>query len=449
MKPCEEYFESIIEYAHGDGAELSSEQRAALEAHLGECEACRTELKSAQEFLAVVRPSADTLVPVEVATDLHSRVKTAISRRRVARFRFAASVILAATVALVAASFTFFAHPHKNNSEASRMGVAPSSPKGSAGSYLVEEPKRDKPELPSTDEEPPDAPDPLLPAFERASNATDALRLLEARLSAMLGKDHTREELAQAKNLICRLATRWPDTPEALETTRLLSWCLLEDGQVPEAQRKFLEYAEATGERFKAQLLASSSPRLVARAELGASNTAAMKIAGEARRLYGAGDHSIVLSYCDVVSARYPDVPAARDALQLTARVLVETGNTAEARRIYTRLIEEAPHSDEAAQSIPWLAMILSNENRKKEAANLWLDQAKRVHGELEARALYHAGYYLLDAEDARQYVEGLRLLRDVMKRFPSSDYARLAHKQISNASGLSNLLEEALPGIQ
>jgi anti-sigma factor RsiW len=101
---CEELTAALSEQASG---ELDSDRAAALEAHLEECPACRTEAVQLRAFLSSLRPAALSETELAMLDRLPGRVMKAWERRSPPRWRIPAVLVAAAAAAV----FTLWTRP--------------------------------------------------------------------------------------------------------------------------------------------------------------------------------------------------------------------------------------------------------------------------------------------------------------------------------------------------
>jgi predicted anti-sigma-YlaC factor YlaD len=96
---CAELTAALSEQAAG---ELGIQQEAALEAHLRECPACRSEAQQLRAFLATVQPAPLSEAELRTLERLPGRVRAALERRPASRWRIPAVMVAAAAVAVFA-----------------------------------------------------------------------------------------------------------------------------------------------------------------------------------------------------------------------------------------------------------------------------------------------------------------------------------------------------------
>jgi len=437
MKPCEEYFESIIEYAHGDGAELSSEQRAALEAHLGECQACRTELKSAQEFLAVVHPSADTVVPVEVARCLHSEVMKAVRRRQMARVlwektshpRVACSFLIA-----IAAGFATFAiwslitdvghsrtlsTPRFTRIDASRSAphtARSAHPPGIAAPLPIRPPvplaEQDRNKVNLT------KPQSLTVAYQHAKSSSEALSILR---SVYEDTQSTRADLDRAIELAREFPQRWPDSRESLMALHLVAqvYTLLAD--LEHERAAFIEFAEAAA----ADRLTRSSERHNSNPHYVLSVDVSSTLLGKVSDLVQTGEHVAALSYCDEILTRYSGSLASFKARMYVASCYEKTRQPLEALKHLRAIAEDSMNSDLAKEA--WRRMARLHFNRQAPADGIAALQqlASRFSDDPEAVdwARFRIGFHLF-TQGQESYPAALTQLQSLLRDSPKGHYA-------------------------
>jgi anti-sigma factor RsiW len=101
---CEQLTAALSEQAAG---ELSQEATAALEAHLRECPACRTEAVQLRAFLSALQPAPLSEGELAMLEQLPGRVAKAWERRSPAKWRIPAVLVAAAAAAV----FTLWTRP--------------------------------------------------------------------------------------------------------------------------------------------------------------------------------------------------------------------------------------------------------------------------------------------------------------------------------------------------
>jgi anti-sigma factor RsiW len=127
---CEQLTAALSEQSAG---ELSQEATAALEAHLRECPACRTEAAQLREFLSALQPAPPSEDELAMLERLPGRVMKAWERRSPPRWPIPAVLVAAAAAAV----FTVWTRPVRH-AGSPRTAVERSADDGSSVPFADE-----------------------------------------------------------------------------------------------------------------------------------------------------------------------------------------------------------------------------------------------------------------------------------------------------------------------
>jgi len=473
MKPCEEYFESIIEYAHGDGTKLSPEERPALEAHLGGCEACRAELRSVKDLLDLIRPTAHFDVPQQTMETVRDNVLRSVRRRHTLQPTFRISLL--ATSAAVAALITVILWPFRYRnavpssvsrnvhssvirairrraaiSTSLRLGIAVAATAiltlliaslpawrsereaTSQNSGVVSE-SRDIPALSAVSplcvlqrlNDHASTQQPEMPSSQAATTQR-ALRNAKRDIQNAIA---SRDEEAVRHVLADLTRIRASATGMvAANATRAMAECYLHLGLVDDYYSCFIQYAESLGTQDTASKKQSISLGADSAAKGGGPTAEALF--REAGRLLASQEYIMALRFYDLVMSRYRGAQVAARAHLQQGYLYSQMNLRKEAAEAYETLIADAPDSPSAQEAIRRLPYIRFNLGLKREAVTEALRIASQAHtAQEQADAQLCAGQLLASQPD--RVADAVAALRKVTNNHPGTPAARKAQRSL------------------
>jgi len=426
MKPCEEYFESIIEYAHGDGAELSSEQRAALKEHLGECEVCRKELQCTRDLLDLIRPPHSLNVPTALLQTVHSRVMKA-ARKTSHRKPWLLVACCAATAAMLAVTLL---QPFPQRQPPARSGTAnaakhlPSeqdaAKAGSITSVISTKTATTDADGASLDTllEVPDQPT-LREQFCRSTKPDEALAALQAELERLASSPDPDKSLREVFILANEVGKEWPNTVEHAQALGLAYRCQEQLGNATKAFHCLLDYAEAMG-HWRQRILIERGTDMSAAAETGAQETMRL-ISNEGDRYLRSKQHLLAIRYYEVLQTRWPDTDSACYAAFQTARCYSAVGNSESAIASFQHLVAEAPSSSWAIEARKHLATLYSHQRNFALASDCWLAITDvTADYQQKATAFCNAAVFT-QMRGIDHYIDALKLCNRILHDYPKA----------------------------
>jgi len=426
MSSCPEYSDHIKEYALGDIAELTPDEKAKLEAHIQECAECRADLEEWQNFLNLIRSPKELEVPQWVKESLPANVMKAIRRDallRVMRRTAALAGIAAAAAALLVIGLVV------SQNSASTVNVGRSTPAviGSRcfpGSKPPEQvtnhqtavvqdtPRENKSEL--TLEE----------RLAAISDPSEALVLLQEEFTASKSIDN-KGHLIHLVNCAKRVYIKWPDCKERADLLLFMARVYEHVGDMANATKCFLEYANELGRRAKR--FVTDQGGSYAEADIACTSSTAGAIMAEAGRAFGERDFIVAFTYCDYVLSRYPGSDNARKAQYITARCYDETRQPHQAIELFQTVIKAAQDSSEAMNARTWLPSLQFNVGRQSEAIATWLEYSEKATNDNEKACGYCNAGVLTAARGISFYPDAIKLLEIVEQNYPTSNYAAQA----------------------
>jgi len=231
---------------------------------------------------------------------------------------------------------------------------------------------------------------------------------------------YSQEALQETLDAAISLADDCRHTRHWCPALRLVYRCHLQLGDRDAAQQAFLAYAEAVGEQ--------------AGPDGQAEGATAKAIMDEAVRLFNQSDALGAMRLCEVLSARYEGKEPGRWGRTLTGVRYAKMGMAAEAAKVLTEVVSEAPESPAAMRARLSLPKVLFEAGRKDEAVAACLDRARYAREPRErAAGHYHAAMVLLRIGPSRR-AEALRLLRKVADEHPDTAYGRKAKERLAAA---------------
>jgi len=422
MTGCPEYSDLIKEYALGDIAELTAEERAALEAHLGECEGCREALASSKSFAEMVRPSVNTEVPQEVLESVHANVMTATRTRRIAVLlrRIALFVPAAAAAAITVVVYSLLSGPVP----------ASSDPQG-ADTREVTVLERDGQMSSSTSTATQPEPRVLgIDVPQQVGSETEDPAVILSSLQVKFNKaseDGSTSRLEEVLTAAKSASERWQNTEHGIEATHLVSRVHAELAEPYEALRAFLEYADRLGAKREAEALAAGKGGSEAEAE--ATKVTARCILRESDLHFRCRDLSGAVALCDAVIARYPASRYAYQARKTLGGCYLVMRKPEEAMREFELIAAQNEVEYLAKEACKQIASIhFSNQRTAKGIAALEAMAKRFPDEETIAWANYRTA---LSYVTHQAYTEAIAKLRLVCKN-RGGLYSEAAHNLLS-----------------
>jgi len=428
MTGCPEYSDFINEYALGDIAELTPDEKARLEAHLAQCEGCRQELQSTKDFLDLIRPPKDVEVPDWVIERVERNVRKAIWRdnrlrmlRKVAYFAVAATAAAAAILICLRAwedrlpsgTPEVVERPSEEEIFEQAAGAQTSFGEGTTGpsvDFVQTEPTLEK-------------------EFAAITDHTQALALLQKEFDAAK-VDSLIENFRRVIALAESLGERWPGSRESVDALKLISRCYTEIGELKKAQDAFFSYADAMGRDEAKRGLAQGMSEEEAAALCEQATVAVLR--EETSRLFRETDYTSTLAFCDAMRTRWPGKEGGLFAQFLTARCYGDTRQYADAEREYRQIISADPTSKRAMRARQSLPVILANQGRIADAVDMCQELADTTDDrQMQAHAYYTKGCFVM-AMGEEHYTEALQAWQKVLKDYPDAKCLRAVKGMIA-----------------
>jgi len=453
---CRELTDLIGEYAGGDVAELTPDERARVEAHLAACAPCR---KSLEEYRAVLAPfEAIRQTPVPESLILVSRPKMlafirskarelylAADRRRQRRADLTRFAVAAAAALVFAAGLCrLVLHPTGVQSrpngpmpQASARKVVPvkvSSPaqlgKGNpvheqAACVTIPEVSGQAGVLDSGTK---------MRYGEKTTNSVkdpkQTLCLLDDRFAKAKALGHPAPGtfegiIAGARSLI----STWQDSDQAIKALLLISRCYTELAEPKKAMEAFLDYAGALGTKQETAAMRNRVPKAEAQEEGRAvvGNT----LFFEAARLLSEGDPLPGLSYCDAILTRFPDSEVALRTRVLVAQYDMRIHQPKQAVATLQALVRENPQSSAARTARSLLPTALAQAGRRDGAVQAWIEYAEHATSDdMRANGYLNAGV-ILRTRGKPFYPDAIRMLNKVVEEFAETPHVQDAKRHI------------------
>jgi len=434
MKPCEEYFESIIEYALGDGAELTQIERARLEAHLATCVGCRGQLRSTRTILYLIRTPMNIKVPHGVTQALNVKVMKAIrSDAKWTISRRAAELV----AVFLPAALVMLMYPSLQRGEPSPAATITGSVREIGDPYSPRSSPHTIAEQLDTKQYTPKLASPrtaMEHRFAAIHDPASAIAFLREQCNNLRNPNSDTPHIEAVMRLCDLMPVRWPATHQSIEAIRISSRALWIMGKHTESQDKFLQYADALAQARSARPVLCVSAGVVCHVNRGAQDKLKHLteiVHDEARRLFWARDFLSATCYYDHLISRYPGSDGALQARYMLGCICAESGDLRNAIRTYERLIHEHPDSYAAQLARTDLPDYLFNTGRRQDAVDVWLDFSRHATADSDkAAGIANAGH-LLAAQGGPRCVDAIRLFNKVLKEYPDASCTPSVKSQV------------------
>lgn len=426
----------LQEYALGERAEISAEERDLIETHLAWCQSCREGLAESRRFVQALAEGsseaplldyeeviAELPVPQAVFERCRSRTMLAVREelqskcgapaegslaeqpdsRQDGLFRFALSSAAAACLGFVTGWFFFSSSSSPSVPEEVRSPVP----------VLAQKPDVAGDEVAAQDLGPAER---IRAAFRGAREDKEPLR----------AEGNYNSVLALCEEFIAVHA----DSPDIHDVRLVAHGCQVQLGNRDAARSAYMDYVDGRREEAYQDALQSGKDEKTAAAV--ADTVARTAYSQKAHTLMAKRDHLEAIAYCDILMTRHPGSREAIGAHKLLGDYYLASSQPEEALREYRKVVAQSDDRRLVNATYEKLSRAAFNHGRREEAIEI-LDeyQAKVSSVQLKAKAGFLAGFYLCgDGEESLP--DAVQRFRGVMNAYPDTSYAVRSEKMIA-----------------